>query len=34
MNNEQRRAFLRQAGLGLGGAALGGFLPGDRKSVV
>lgn len=28
MSNDQRRAFLRQAGLGLGGAALGGFLPG------
>ena len=28
MSNESRRAFLRQAGLGLGGAALGGFIPG------
>lgn len=28
MSNDQRRAFLRQAGLGLGGAALGGFIPG------
>jgi hypothetical protein len=28
MNNDQRRAFLRAAGLGLGGAALGGFVPG------
>ncbi|CAH0352944.1 DUF1501 domain-containing protein [Aquabacterium sp. CECT 9606] len=28
MSNDQRRAFLRNAGLGLGGAALGGFLPG------
>ena len=28
MSNDSRRAFLRQAGLGLGGAALGGFLPG------
>ncbi|MBA4108616.1 MAG: DUF1501 domain-containing protein [Leptothrix sp. (in: Bacteria)] len=28
MSNDQRRAFLRTAGLGLGGAALGGFLPG------
>jgi hypothetical protein len=28
MSNDQRRAFLRNAGLGLGGAALGGFVPG------
>lgn len=28
MSNDQRRAFLRQAGLGLGGATLGGFIPG------
>ena len=28
MSNDQRRSFLRQAGLGLGGAALGGFIPG------
>ncbi|MCH8178239.1 MAG: DUF1501 domain-containing protein [Proteobacteria bacterium] len=28
MSNDQRRTFLRQAGLGLGGAALGGFIPG------
>jgi hypothetical protein len=28
MSNEQRRAFLRNSGLGLGGAALGGFIPG------
>ncbi|WP_290867149.1 DUF1501 domain-containing protein [Aquabacterium sp.] len=28
MSNDQRRAFLRNAGLGLGGATLGGFIPG------